>query len=131
MKEKFLQLGLLWLRVFTGAGIAYPGYQKIFGGMIPKLTEGVAAMGFPMPEVFAWAASLSEFAGGILLILGLATRFAAFFIFFTMSVAAFIALKSAPLEGAKELALAFWTVSAALMMTGAGRFSLDSLFCKK
>ena len=99
--------------------------------MIPKLTEGVAHMGFPMPEVFAWAATLSEFVGGILLILGLATRFAAFFIFFTMSVAAFIALKSAPLQGGKELALAYWAIAGALMMTGAGCLSFDALFCKK
>lgn len=130
MKETFQQLGLLWLRILAGAGMAYHGYSIVFGGLINKMAEGVAQMGFPMPAVFAWAAALSEFAGGILLIFGLGTRFAAFFIFVTMGVAAFMVHRNDPFQ-VKELSLAFWTVSGALMMTGAGRFSLDSLFCKK
>lgn len=31
----------------------------------------------------------------------------------------------------KELALAFWTISGALIMTGGGRWSLDHLFRRK
>lgn len=130
MKETLQQLGLLWLRVIAGAGMAYHGYGKVFGGVADKMVEGVANMGFPMPVVFAWAAALSEFAGGILLILGLGTRFAAFFIFVTMAVAAFKVHGADPLQ-VKELALAYWTVAGALMLTGAGRFSIDSFFCKK
>ena len=88
-----------------GSGIAYHGYGKVFGGDITPLTQGVTAMGFPYPEVFAWAAALSEFLGGICIVLGLFTRPAAFFVFATMSVAAFIAHKADPLQ-TKELALA-------------------------
>src|SRR3989338_1226728 len=124
MKEKALSVGLLWLRVLAGAGIAHHGYGKVFGGHVAGLAEGVAQMGFPMPLVFAWAAALSEFAGGILLVLGLGTRYAAFFVFCTMSVAAFIHHRMDPLQ-ARELALAYWTISGALIMTGAGKFSVD------
>lgn len=129
-KETLRDAGLLWLRVLAGLGIAYHGYGKVFGGWIGKLTEGVAALGFPMPHLFAWAAALSEFAGGILLVAGLGTRYAAAFIFVTMSVAAFMVHAADPFQK-KELALAYWTISGALAMTGGGRWSLDrKLFCR-
>ena len=53
LKENLLDLGLLWLRILVGAGIAYHGYGKIFGGMMERFTQGVTQMGFPAPEVFA------------------------------------------------------------------------------
>ncbi len=131
MKNQILtSMGILWLRLLAGAGIAYHGYGKVFGGHIQMLTEGVAKMGFPAPEFFAWAAALSELAGGIALVIGLGTRFAAFFVFATMTVAAFVAHGSDPLK-AKELALAYWCVSGALMALGGGLFSLDFLLGKK
>lgn len=117
--------GLLWLRVLAGAGMAYHGYGKVLGGHMPMLIEGVQKMGMPAPEVMAWAAALSEFAGGILLVLGLGTRAAALFIFVTMSVAGFVVHAADPFS-AKELAFAYWTVAGALILTGGGRFSVDA-----
>lgn len=122
--------GLLWLRVLGGAGIAYHGYGKVFGGMMGKFVQGVAKMGFPAPEVFAWAAALSEFAGGIFIVLGLATRPAAFFVFATMSVAAFVVHKADPFQ-VKELALAYWTLAGTLIFTGPGSISFDRFWIKK
>jgi len=119
-------VGFLWLRVFMGSGIAYHGYGKVFGGHITQLTSGLVQMGLPFPEVLAWAAALSEFAGGILIVLGLFTRPAAFFVFVTMSVAAFKAHAADPLQ-VKELALAYWTISGFLILAGAGKYSLDNL----
>lgn len=123
-KEGLLNLGLLWLRILMGTGIAYHGYGKIFGGGVSRLVEGVALMGFPFPEVFAWAAALSEFAGGICIVLGLFTRWAALFVFGTMSVAAFVAHQTDPLK-VKELALAYWTMAGTLILTGGGSLGLD------
>lgn len=128
-KTCFTSLGLLWLRVLMGAGIAYHGYGKVFGGYMDKVVEGVAKMGFPFPEFFAWAAALSEFAGGTLIVLGLATRFAALSVFITMSVAGFIVHAADPLN-VKELAFAYWTAAGTLILTGAGPLSLDALFSK-
>lgn len=123
-KNLYMNAGLLWLRIFMGAGVAMHGYGKIFGGRIEMFTQGVADMGFPFPGVFAWAAALSEFVGGILIGMGLATRWAAFFVFATMSVAAFIRHSADPFS-TKELALAYWTMAGALLLTGGGRLSLD------
>ena len=123
-KQFAADIGLLWLRLLTGAGIAYHGYGKIFGGRMDGFTEGVASMGFPAPALFAWAAALSEFAGGICIALGLFTRPAAFFLFVTMAVAAFIRHGDDPF-GKKELALAYWTIAGSLVGLGAGTFSVD------
>ena len=122
-------LGLLWLRALMGAGIAHHGYGKIFGGHLDQFASGVAKMGFPHPMLFAWAAALSEFAGGILAVLGLGTRWAAAMIFMTMGVAVFLHHAADPLK-VKELALAYWTMSGALILLGGGAFSLDARFRK-
>jgi len=130
MKLLLPDLGLLWLRVLMGGGITYHGYGKVFGGKIDKFAEGVASMGFPTPELFAWAAALSEFLGGICIALGLFTRPAALCIFATMVVAAFVKHADDPFKR-KELALAYWTISGALIGLGAGKFSLDCWIQKK
>jgi len=126
--ESLKSLGLLWLRVLMGAGIATHGYGKIFGGGMEQFTGFIGSMGLPQPEIMAWAAALSEFGGGILIILGLATRFAALFIFATMGTAIFVAHAADPFAK-KELALAYWTMAGTLILTGAGRWSIDWLKC--
>ncbi len=123
--------GLLILRVLTGGFIATHGYGKLFSeGRMERFTEGVAEMGFPLPVFFAWAAALSEFVGGILLAAGLLTRYAAFLIFCTMTVAAFIRHADDPFT-MKEKALLFWTVSLAILLMGAGRYAVDRWIAKK
>ena len=130
VKDAFLNFGLLWLRLLTGAGIVYHGYEKLFHSDMSQMITGVGKMGFPHPEIFAWAAALSEFLGGILIATGLFTRTAALFVCCTMTVAAFVALAKDPLQ-VKELALAYWTISGALIFMGGGALSFDSVFFKK
>ncbi|MBV9079633.1 MAG: DoxX family protein [Elusimicrobia bacterium] len=123
-KDTLQSLGLFWLRVIVGFSIASHGYGKVFGGHIAEFAKGVGAMGFPVPIVFAWAAALSELLGGILIAFGLRIRYAAFFVFFTMSVAIFIHHAPDPFK-VKELAVLYWAAAGALMLTGAGRYALD------
>jgi len=113
-----------------GLGMAYHGYGKVFGGHMDKFADGIGVMGFPMPELFAWAAALSEFVGGVLIVLGLFTRPAALCVLLTMSVAAFIKHGGDPLKK-KELALAYWTIAGAVMFVGPGKYSLDYMLKKK
>ena len=116
-------LGLLFLRVFIGLALAF-GHGL---GKLPpseRFLAGVGEMGFPLPVIFGWAAALSEFAGGILLALGLLTRPAAFFVVITMAVAAFIRQAGDPFAE-RELALLYGTVAVMLLLTGAGRYSID------
>jgi putative oxidoreductase len=122
--------GLLVLRV--GIGL-YLSLAHGLGKMPPPemLVRGVEAMGFPAPVVFAWLAGLSEFAGGLLVALGLLTRPAALMILFTMGVAAFRVhlndpwTPSASGGASKEMAMLYLVPALALLLTGAGRFSID------
>lgn len=95
-----------------------------------KFTEGVAGLGFPVPEFFAWAVALSELVGGMFVVVGLGTRFAALFIFITMSVAVFLRHATDPFS-VKELALAYWVMAGTLILIGSGPFSVDARLRKR
>jgi putative oxidoreductase len=129
--------GLAILRIGIGLMMALGhGYGKVFhdGALGPPqmLVDGVTAMGFPAPYAFAWCAALAEFAGALLLAVGLFTRPAALALTFNMGVAAFVVHRADPLfmtgQGAsKEPALLFLLPFVFLLFAGAGRFSLDRL----
>lgn len=125
-KPAWTNLALLLLRVMLGFGMATHGYGKIFGGHMDAFTIGVAKMGFPLPNLFAWAAALSELAGGILVFFGAWTRAAAFFIFATMTAAAFIRHGADPFAK-RELALVYWSIAGALVLLGPGGISLEAM----
>lgn len=116
--------GLLILRLQVGWTIAQAGYDKFpteawFNGQ-------VAELGFTPPALFAFAAAFSEFAGGILLLLGLMTRPAALFIAFTMGVAAFGFHDLTPFF-AIHIAHLYFFVFLMFTFVGGGRLSLDWL----
>lgn len=117
-------LGVAILRIYTGATLALVhGSQKMPPSA--QFVDGVAHLGFPLPFVFAWAASLAELLGGLLLALGLLTRPAAFFVAFTMGVAAFGQHAHDPFS-VKELALAYFAVAVSFIFVGSGRYGLDA-----
>ena len=119
-------VGLGFLRL-TGLGLAYHGYQKVFGGDMSDFAGDVKKIGFPAPIAFAWAAALSELVGGALVAIGLYTRVAAALAAATMFVAAFLALPTEPFKGERELALAYLVATLALACLGAGKWSIDGM----
>lgn len=121
-------LSLAALRIFAGLSMAF---AHGLGKLPPpeKLIEGVGAMGFPAPELFAWLAALSEFAGGILLAVGFLTRPAAAFMAITMFVAAFVVHSADPFN-VKEMALLYFFISVAFAVRGANRISVDRFFAQ-
>ena len=117
-------LGLLLFRLFVGLALAWGhGINKLPPS--EGFLSGVVEMGFPAPVLFAWAAGIAEFVGGHLIALGLLTRPAALFAAITMSVAAFIRQAGDPFADI-EKALLFLAAAVLLMLTGAGRFSVDA-----
>jgi putative oxidoreductase len=124
-----LNAALLVLRLFFGLTMAFAhGLKKIppapgFVGYMNKLS-------LPLPELMAWCAGLSEFAGGILIALGLATRISSASWIVTMGVAALVAHGADPFQK-KELALSYMVVGLFLFLTGGGKFSVDGLITKK
>src|SRR3989338_6314111 len=82
-------IAILGLRMGCGLSLAFAhGIHKI--PPPETFVMMVANLSFPQPYLFAWAASLSELLGGILLAVGLFSRFSSFSIACTMSVAVFL-----------------------------------------
>ena len=120
---------LLVARVFAGLALALAHGL----GKIPpsgRFVSGVAAMGFPAPNLFAWLAALAELAGGLLLAAGLLTRPAALAIAINMAVAAFVAHAADPFR-TREPALLFLALALVFVARGAGRFALDRLVARR
>ncbi|HTM67848.1 MAG TPA: DoxX family protein [Candidatus Binatia bacterium] len=130
-ESKKQDIALLVLRVAAGLIFVLHGWGKLFGGQpgMENFTKMVAGIGFPLPVVFAYAAALSEFLGGIALALGLFPRIACIFLGFVMCVALF-AVKKAQLPKA-DPDLALLAIVVAIALHGAGRYSLGMFLKKK
>lgn len=121
-------LGLLVLRVVVGAVFIAHGAQKIFHDTLPATAEAFAGMGVPFAGVVGPAIALLEFAGGILLVLGLVTRPIALLLAATMVVALVLVHLPAGFfatDGGYEYVLVLAAGGLALAFTGAGRLSAD------
>lgn len=124
-------LALLLVRLWVGLPMAL-----VFGrGKLPPpptFTSAVADMGFPVPTLFAWAAVLAEVIGGALVAIGLMTRPAAFFLAFTMAVAAFQAKGDLSFFDPGRLnPTHFMVLSLVLLFAGSGRLAVDPLLRPK
>jgi len=120
------------LRLVLGSTMAAHGAQKLFGwfgGYGLQGTGGYFAEQLGMPPGVFWAAlaGSGEFFGGVLLILGLATRFAALSTGIVMLVAIVTVHSSAFfLPAGMEYPLSLLAMSVALMISGGGAISADS-----
>jgi len=132
MKLKFLakyrEEGLLLLRLGLGAMFLMHGWPKLIGGpdQWAKLGRAVGYLGIDFfPAGWGFMAALSEFGGGICLILGLYFRPACLLLTATLAVATSMHLGKG--EGllrashAIELGLVFLS----LVLIGPGRYSVD------
>ena len=116
-------IGLAGLRIYCGLSMAL-GHGMGKTRPSDGFAEGIADMGFPSPQFFAWAAGLLEFGGGILLALGLMTRPASLLIGVTMLVVAFIRHAADPFMHKKK-ALLFLAIASGFALIGVGKYSLD------
>lgn len=124
--DRLQPLGLLVLRLVLGAIMIAHGSTKVFGGM-HAFTGVVSGLG--IPGWLAYLAAAAEFGGGILVILGLLTRFAALSIVIDMLVAilkvhwkhGFVG------EGNYQFPLALAAIAFALVFFGAGPIALDAI----
>lgn len=121
-------LSLLVLRVAVGAVFLAHGIQKFQGGV-----DGVAGffdkIGIPFASMMAWVVTIVETVGGGMLILGLSTQLSAALLAFIMIVAVVMVKASKGFISGYELDVALFASSVALMLQGAGKYSIDSKIC--
>ena len=117
--------GLLFLRVTIGS-------MMLLGHGLPKLlafADTAPRFSDPLGVGSEMSLALAVFGEAVcsaLIVVGLGTRLAAIPLLVTMLVAALIIHADDP-WGRKELALLYAVPAVTLLLTGAGRFSLDAL----
>lgn len=130
--------GALALRVPIGVIFAAHGAQKLFGWFGGYGLRGTAgwleSIGLAPGTLMALLAGGAEFFGGLALILGVLTRPAALALAFTMLVAIFKVHFVNGLFMANngyEFGLSLLAASVALLLSGAGRVSVDEIISKR
>ena len=128
-----IDTALAILRVVLGVTFILHGGQKLFVFGFAGVSGAFAQMGIPAPGLLGPFVAFVEFFGGIAILLGLLTRLAALGIGATMVVAILtVHLKNgffAPTGF--EFPLSLLASAIALVITGAGDFSLDALIGKR
>ena len=133
MKTERKDLGIALLRLAVGGVFVAHGAQKLFAFGIPGLAGMMGQLGIPFPALSAVAVTAAEFLGGLALVAGFLTRWAALPIAFSMAVAALtVHLKGGFfLPNGVEYVLVLFAAAVALSLTGSGAFSVDGQLARR
>ena len=126
---------LLFVRLYWGWQLAESGWGKLHN--IDKVTEFFTSLGLPAPGFTAHFIASLEFVGGILLILGLASRLNALALTINMIMAyitadhdALISIFSNPDKFYAAAPYTFLIASLVILIFGPGLFSLDAAIAR-
>lgn len=127
---------LLAIRLYWGWQFAVDGWGKLTH--LAKVTEYFATLNLPAPHFTAGVVALVEFAGGILLAVGLGTRLVSLILFVNMTVAflaaesdAFFSFFSNPDKFQGADAYNYWFAALLILILGPGSIALDRLIVPK
>jgi putative oxidoreductase len=119
-----------FIRIVIALMFLVGGIDKIFHGGAARIAVGnITTLGLKPPYAWAWAVTLLEFFGAILLGLGLFTRPVAFALTIELTVIAFgiMALRGFFwTTGGMEVALLMEVATIGFVFGGGGRYSLDA-----
>lgn len=132
--EPLAPYGYAFMRFCTGAVIMPHGYTKLFQGAIGGAAGSIAKLGLEPAGAWAYLVGIVEFAGGIMLAIGLLTRLAAAALVIEFAVIVF-AVKYATgffaFKGGFEYELLLGLLCLAIFFKGGGRFSVDRYIGKE
>lgn len=124
--------GAFFLRLVLGAAMVYHGYSKVIpaGGFhggnafsaIERHSRFVASLG--LPYWMGIVSALTEFLGGLLILSGLFTRFAALLVAINMLLAVLMVNRHHGYAGS-EYSLALLAIALMLAFYGAGVYAID------
>ena len=127
---------LLAVRVIVGYGLFRLGYAKL-GEYHPVMVETLKGAGIPAPELNAYVVAFCEALGGILLMLGLLTRYAAAMMIVVLSMALITVHRSemgliwsTPWDTVAAAPIPYLVAFLTIGVSGPGRFSLDHAWLK-
>jgi len=131
-------IALLIMRVILGVIFIAHGYPKLFVFKIPGFAQFLSQLGVPLPGLFAVIVTLVEFLGGILIILGIFSRWIGLLMAINMLVATFLVKikvglvvpPNQPGVGA-EIDLALFAIALAILVFGPGSISVELGLFKK
>jgi putative oxidoreductase len=124
--NRFQSLGALVMRLVLGIIMVRHGYDKIVpSGALYNFSHMVTRL--HLPVWLGYVAAFTEFFGGMLLIIGLLTRFAALMTAIEMAVAILKIHLHGGLMGPNSFAfpLALFSIALMLSFTGCGLLGLD------
>jgi putative oxidoreductase len=125
LNRYFSDWGGFFLRLALGSVFMAHGWLKLNGPLGTPEGFNIDAWDWPYPEVWAWAVAMIETLGGLLIIVGLFTRIAAAFAACVMIVAIVRVRLPLGFIGGFELEYTLLMIALALVITGAGRLSVD------
>jgi putative oxidoreductase len=129
--DRFQGFGTLVMRVVLGVIMVAHGYTKVIpSGSLYTFAHTVTRM--HMPVWLGYVAAFTEFFGGMLLIIGLLTRIAAFMTAIDMAVAIAKVHLHGGVMGPNSwaLPLALFSIALMLVFTGAGLLGVDDMIGK-
>ncbi|GMV53637.1 MAG: DoxX family protein [Chlorobi bacterium] len=112
------------LRVVLGILLIGHGGAKLFNGL-DKFIAVVALRGWPMAELQAFLAVFIEFAGGILLTVGLFTRITSFAVIVQFFIITFIWWAQMPFLESADKPFLIMVLALYVFFMGPGRISVD------
>jgi putative oxidoreductase len=129
----WIDRGLLLVRIAVGLVFVMHGGQKWFVFGHAGTAAFLAQIGIPLPSLSAVLISTAEFGGGLAVLAGLGTRIAGAVLAFSMAVAiatvhvvhGFFA------PAGVEYPLTLLLTNLALVMTGAGAYSIDAKILRR
>ena len=130
--NRFQSLGALVMRLVLGIIMVRHGYDKIIpSGALYNFSHMVTRL--HLPVWLGYVAAFTEFFGGMLLIIGLLTRFAALMVAFDMATAILKIHLHGGLMGPNSFALplALFSIALMLIFTGCGWLGLDDFRGKR
>ena len=126
---------LLFVRLYWGWQLAQSGWGKLHN--IDKVTEFFLSLGLPAPGFTAHFIASLEFVGGLLLILGLASRLNALVLTINMLMAyiiadhdALLSIFSNPDKFYAAAPYTFLVASLVILIFGPGLFSVDAAIAR-